>query len=255
MNKVEIPAGKRRCNQCNEVKPLESGFRQSGRRYKVCNDCRYRAAHGAKVENYRTGLRTVGPEPVVGWVRISSNRKLGRIPVSMTSSETCPRSCAWFNAGCFGEFSFQRHWWRRVPEHGLRWGLFVAKVRRLPAGQIWRHNEVGDLPGEGESLRFDLLMDLVRAARHTRGFTFEADRMLAIPNAPPVTALIPEGEKRPSFRSPAGNMVTVCPAFRAKITCDKCQICTHPTRKGIVAFSAHGNLRKVISLRLKGDSA
>ncbi len=281
--------GYRRCNQCYRVKHLEQGFRQGGKRYKTCNLCRQEARikkrGKGKPMNYRKGLRESG-EIRVTWTRVSNNRKLGHIPTTMTSPETCPKSCAWYNAGCFGEQSFLRHFWRMV-ENNLTWNEFLKKVRALPAGQVWRHNTVGDLPGHNEYLDVPKLLELSQASQHTRGFTFthkklsgypfetmsllrkitdmgftinmscdslkEADELLLREDIPPVTVVLPEDEKRSHFRTPGGNMVTVCPHVRVGITCKDCKLCTVPHRKGIVGFPAHGNMKKLISLRLKGD--
>ena len=48
----------------------------------------------------------------------------------------------------------------------------MAKVRELPDGQLWRHNEAGDLPGKGEEIDEMMLDELIEANRGRFGFTF-----------------------------------------------------------------------------------
>lgn len=287
MKRIQIPDGHRRCNQCNAIKPLESGFRQGGRRYKVCNDCRRQhkiRQRGKHVENYRTGLPEKG-EVRVEFTPVSQNRKLGPIPASKTSAETCPPSCAWFNNGCFGEASFTRMWWRKVHKMGITWTEFIDEIRSLQPGTVWRHNTVGDLPGEGEELDTAKVIELAEASAHTKGFTFthkkrfthpydvlpflayvcskgltvnlscdsmeEADIVLAQTWHPPVTVVLPEDQEGNFFRTPAGNRGIVCPAVTKHLTCKECKICSVPNRKSIVGFPAHGNLKEQMTVQLR----
>lgn len=288
MKKIEIPAGHRRCYQCNRIKPLEQGFRQGKRRYKVCNDCRRehaRRTSGKHVENYRTGLPTEG-ELRVDFILASQNRKLGQIPASKTSAETCPPSCAWFNNGCFGEASFTRHWWRQVPKTGLQWRVFLEHIRALPAGQVWRHNTVGDLPGVGEEVYCEAVIELALANGESKGFTFthkkrwtwdcwdplsfyryicdlgftvniscdsmeEVDLIMAQPDHPPTSVVLPEDFEGEYFTTPAGNKGIVCPAVTKHLTCEQCKLCTVADRKSVVGFPAHGNLKEAMTVQIR----
>ena len=84
----------------------------------------------------------------VALTRVSSNRKTGPIPVSTTSSESCPSTCPLRNAGCYAAVGYTRIQWSKVDsgERGRDWKGFVSEVRKLPRGQVWRHNVAGDLP-------------------------------------------------------------------------------------------------------------
>lgn len=279
---------KRRCNQCYKLKDRDEGFRLYGRSYKTCNDCRALPPSGRRVESYRTGLRKNG-DIRIKFIEASKNRKLGNIPVTMTTAETCPPSCGFYDNGCYGEFGLQRHHWRQAVG-GLTWEQFLERVAKLPHEQIWRHNAVGDLPGEGEHLDLDRLYKLAFAAVHTRAFTFthkgkdnleglqacawgisinlsadsieEADDLRyqidEFDFDLGVAVTLPHNETRTHFRTPKGNQVTVCPVAHHKtkqgapITCETCRLCINTNRKTIVGFPAHGNLRKLITLRLNG---
>jgi hypothetical protein len=109
----------------------------------------------------------------------SRNSKTGPIPVSTTSASTCALSCA-FNhqneGGCYAESNFHlRQHWNKVSS-GKRghsnWSDFTAKIAKLRDGQLWRHNQAGDLPGDGDTIDTIQLSQLVEANKGRRGFTY-----------------------------------------------------------------------------------
>lgn len=193
-------------------------------------------------------------------------------------------------SGCYAELGPLGLHWKHVTygERGDDFTSFLADVRELPRGQIWRHNQAGDLPGKGTRISRVQLRALANASAHTRGFTYthkpvegdskvsrenreaikeansegftinlsadnleHADRLHKMGIAP-VTTVVPMEETRPSFRSPGGNMVTVCPAvLHVSATCSTCELCAHPTRKSIVAFPVHGTRKGRMSERLR----
>ena len=57
---------------------------------------------------------------------------------------------------------------------GISWDAFLERVRALPAGQLWRHNIAGDLPGVGDAVDMSLWVPLVTSnlLARARGFTF-----------------------------------------------------------------------------------
>jgi len=180
----------------------------------------------------------------------SSNKKTGPIPVSTTSAKSCPDSCPLKKNGCYADGGpLALHW---------------------PAGQLWRHNQAGDLPGLNESINPDALRMLVKANTGKRGFTYthkpasaenlalireanaggftinlsanslaHADELAAL-DAGPVVTLLPPGA--PSLtKTPAGRPVVTCPAqLRDDISCADCQLCSRAERPSIVGFIAHG---------------
>lgn len=97
--------------------------------------------------------------------RVSANRKVGPIPVSTVSNVTCPDSCPLKANGCYAEGGPLNIHWRKVSK-GLRGGSFEAflkLIRSLPRGQMWRHAQAGDLPGEGDRIDRDQMIQLASA--------------------------------------------------------------------------------------------
>lgn len=204
---------------------------------------------------------------------VSGNAKTGPIPISTTSAKSCPASCP-FNrgGGCYaGSGPLALHW-RKVTarERGMDWARFCAQVAALPAGQLWRANQAGDLPGVGERINRSELRQLVRANRGRRGFTYthkyrakgnlaeirranaagfvinlsanslaEADR-LAETKAGPVVTVLPAEQTR-NCLTPAGRRVVICPATqREGVSCATCRLCARGDRSVIIGFPAHG---------------
>lgn len=169
----------KRCVQCWQMRDPKSFITPRGV-VKRCASCRDFYSRRAKLppeqrvllarSSSRTGLR-----PAVTRVRctdVSKNSKLGEIPSTMTTGDTCPPACGFYGAGCFAEFGLLRAHWKRTAAAGLAWGSFLRWVRALPAGQLWRHNVAGDLPGRGNRTAAAMLRALVAANRGRRGFTF-----------------------------------------------------------------------------------
>jgi hypothetical protein len=116
----------------------------------------------------------------------SRNAKVGAIPVSTTAAKTCPSACPLQAMGCYAEAGPLGMMWRALSQaepgkeyalpkgkgQSLEWSGFTAAIAALPEGQLWRHNQAGDLPGEGNVIDVDALESLVAANRGKRGFTF-----------------------------------------------------------------------------------
>lgn len=221
----------------------------------------------------------------------STNEKTGPIPTSMTSGDTCPRACSWYGSGCYAEAGFVVIHWRRVPKLGDSWKEFCSKVSLIPRGQLWRHNIAGDLPGKDWKIDAKMLQMLLDANKGKRGFTFthkykklnssktllkrnielvrhanasgftvnwsadtldDADR-LADTESGPVTVVVPDGSPKHQ-RTRAGRHVIVCPAqYQEGVTCSTCGMCSVASRKGIVAFWAHGQQKERIHLKVLGQ--
>lgn len=218
--------------------------------------------------------------------RKSGNSKTGKIPVSTTSSNTCPKACPFNVAGtlCYAKGGKLSLHWGRVDKSGVSFEVFADALRKLPVDQLWRHNQAGDLPGEGDTLDVPALAALVSHAAHTKGYTYthkplrtaqerlavrsanalvrETGRGLTInlsANSPahadtlaelqvgPVVCVLPSDAPRIS-KTPAGRTIVVCPAQLQDLTCEKCGICQRPGRKAIVGFLAHGVSHKKVSL-------
>jgi hypothetical protein len=112
----------------------------------------------------------------------SANGKTGPILVTTTSANTCPPTCPLNNGGgCYASAGgpLAIHW-RKVTsgERGTSWPVFIDALRialkRKGKGALWRHNQAGDLPGDGRTIHAPALAALadVNHETGTRGFTY-----------------------------------------------------------------------------------
>lgn len=214
----------------------------------------------------------------------SSNVKTGPIPVSTTSGNSCPTSCAFYDKGCYAKSGPLALHWRKVGEdRGISQDEFLSLISNLQAGQFWRHNQAGDLPHNEGEIDSKFLGDLTNANMGKKGFTYThhiphlGDNLIFLKWANikgftinlsgndmdhavelsktglPTCAVIPTTEKRTHFEH-KGKKFLVCPAtYRDKMSCDKCRLCQKADRKYIVAFPAHGTQKKHIdNQQMKG---
>lgn len=108
--------------------------------------------------------------------RVSGNRKTGPIAVSATSAENCPNACQLKGNGCYAEQHWTGKHWEKLSSgaRGTDWETFCSQVETLPAGQLFRHNQAGDLPGVADAIDAPALARLVRAnaKAKARGWTY-----------------------------------------------------------------------------------
>jgi len=204
----------------------------------------------------------------------SNNRKVGKIPVTTTSAKTCPDECEFKKNGCYADGGPLAMHWKKVTdgERGDPWSVFIDRVTLFPQGQLWRHNQAGDLAGDGNRLDADANDQLADANRGKRGFTYthypvltdkhnaavvkrmndkgfvvnlsgnnlkHADALYDLGIAP-VTTVLPETQTT-NTTTPKGRKVVVCPAtIRDDVSCASCQLCAK-MRDAIIGFPAHGN--------------
>lgn len=211
----------------------------------------------------------------------SANAKTGPIPVSTTTSASCPTDCA-MKAECYAATGPLALHWKAVSERrrGTDWPTFTASIAALPEGQLWRHNQAGDLPQTDGTIDAVKLGQLVAANTGRRGFTYSHHRDTASINwirhanawgftvnlsandladadtladhaAGPVVVVLPSTQTRNAV-TPKGRPVVICPATqRADVSCATCQLCQRQ-RAAIVGFPAHGSRQRVINMRLTG---
>lgn len=118
----------------------------------------------------------------------SSNSKTGPIPVSTSPAETCPPSCPLKGKGCYADGGPLHIHWQKVTEgeRGMSYDDFCNYIKGLPPGQLWRHNQCGDLvpkcdwslgvgvmdPNNRDAIDKNFLGKLVNANKGKRGFTY-----------------------------------------------------------------------------------
>jgi hypothetical protein len=212
----------------------------------------------------------------------SRNEKVGPIPVSTTEAATCPSDCPFKKSGCYADGGPLALFWGKVSRHeaGVSWGEFCDQVKALPEGQLWRHNQAGDLPSNGSMIDPEAMDMLITANAGKRGFTYthhnpaignnagyikdanmlgftvnlsgnnlkHADELAAL-NIGPVVAVVAEDHPEKSM-TPGGRKVVVCPEQTGKAkSCAECKLCQVRDRGVIVAFRAHGvSKRKAIAI-------
>lgn len=208
----------------------------------------------------------------------SSNKKTGPIPVSTTTRESCPVTCPFKKNGCYADGGPLAIHWSAITDgkRGTDWQTFCKSISNLPDGQLWRHNQAGDLPGDGVRINAEKMQLLVGANAGKRGFTYthhvpsrenlstvraanragftvnlsgnslsHADNLKEIAPDLPVVAIVPSDNPCPN-RTPGGRAVVQCPATTEKgiargINCKDCGLCQIATRNSVIAFPSHGN--------------
>lgn len=214
---------------------------------------------------------------LVQFTKRSGNEKTGPIPVSMSERATCPDHCSFKGTdengklrGCYAEGWPMRTHWDAVATRGVSWQVFCDLVRALPDGQLWRHNQAGDLPGDNDTIDGEALAQLILANQGKRGFTYThkpgARDTIAMANRNgftinvscdsleqvdsevgkgyPVVVVLPMLEKgeveNKVTRTPGGNRVVTCPAQWRETSCAECGLCAVSDRDYVVGFRAHG---------------
>ena len=135
----------KKCSQCWKVKPIGMFIsRQKTEITQSCSECRDRYRGWGQMTarerlQRKRGVAHPGSGMTAALVLSSHNRKTGPIPVSMTDMASCPDACGLKNKGCYAEFGNTLMHWKKVGnERGGSWESFVAAVRRLPKGTLWR---------------------------------------------------------------------------------------------------------------------
>ena len=208
----------------------------------------------------------------------SKNVKVGKMAVTTSTATTCPTSCPFKANGCYAYgYPLKGHWDKVTEgERGDDWATFIGKIKDLPAGSKWRHNQAGDLPGDMEKLDDKKCIELAKANKDKRGFTYthydvldnfqnaitvnimnhlgftvnvsannleHADKLCDLGIAPVATVL--PIEQTTNTVTPKGRKVVVCPAtYKDDVSCASCMLCEKWDRNVVVGFPAHGTSKK-----------
>lgn len=235
---------------------------------------------------------------LVHFTPVSRNPKTGPIGVSTTERASCPDSCVLkFTVAqdgtkkpgpCYANLGPISYHWDKVsnkPDYPnvYNWSQFCAKIAALPAGQLWRHNQAGDLPAHSDgTLSASRLRLLIRANVGKRGFTYTHHKLTKINRAllaranndgftvnvsadspyqavevfehfklPTVCVLPIDAPNDQTILTEDGTSVRVvaCPAEKSdKVTCATCALCADAKRDYIIGFRAHGSRKKAANL-------
>jgi hypothetical protein len=225
----------------------------------------------------------------------SGNAKTGPIPVTTTSSNSCPDTCPLNKksggAGCYAGLGHTGMHWRKVDDgdRGGDWAELVSFVRELPKGQIWRHNQAGDIPHHKGTIDTGMLSPLVKANNKAgaMGFTYTHHDMripsnvMAVETANragftvnvstntvreawtmrhtnprlPLVTIVPTDfwDDGKNWADVDGMHVARCPAeYVEGLNCATCKACAKSERASVIAFTAHGVQKKKVSIIAKG---
>lgn len=108
---------------------------------------------------------------------ISRNEKTGPMPVTTTEQSTCPTSCPFHRSnagGCYANGGPLKLLWDRISDgrDGIDFEELCKSISKLGRGTIWRMNQAGDLPGDGELIDPLAMRKLILANAGKRGFTY-----------------------------------------------------------------------------------
>ena len=212
----------------------------------------------------------------------SRNKKTGPIPVTTTERKSCPKACPFKKNGCYADGGpLAIVWDQTATTHGQSWDKLCDDVKNLKPGQLWRHNQAGDLPHKNEIIDIIKLAKLITANNNKKGFTYthhdmtitenrervsmannqgftvnvsgndlnHADQLKSL-NIGPVVVVVDQDQTE-NMVTPNGNKVTICPAAidkTDKINCANCKLCAISDRETIIGFPAHGNRKKLASV-------
>jgi hypothetical protein len=103
----------------------------------------------------------------------SQNPKTGPIPITISGRDTCPPACPFIRAGCYAATGPLSWTWNDITAGGrtdkpksakvISFAELCRQIAALPDGQLWRHNQAGDLPGIGDQIDIAALKALVAA--------------------------------------------------------------------------------------------
>ena len=207
----------------------------------------------------------------------SSNRKVGAIPVTTTERASCPSTCPFYDKGCYAKSGPLALHWAKVSngERGTDWQGLCDFIKALPDGQIWRHNQAGDLPHKNGIIDLELLGQLVRANHGRKGYTYthhdlnagkntwgiatanqlgftvnvstesKADAVAAYNKRLPTVVVVPTDH--PDYVEHDGVKFVTCPSQTKGLSCADCKLCANAKRSCVVMFKAHGNAKRHVS--------
>jgi len=218
--------------------------------------------------------------------KVSGNVKTGPIAVSTSARATCSPSCPFFENGCYAESGPLLLHWRKVSEglRGVKFSDFLAQLKGLESGRLFRHNQAGDLPHTAGRISRTFIKRMVQSVSHLKAFTYthhslklgenlqllryanrngftinvstesESAADDAIAAGLPAVMVADSSESRTTWHTKGGNIALVCPAQRSDTkTCADCKLCHHRGRRVIIAFLAHGTGKRKANAALGAD--
>jgi hypothetical protein len=174
--------------------------------------------------------------------------------------------------GCYAKQGPLFWTWNKLV-NGQDIDAFCDHIAALPDGQLWRHNQAGDLPGIDNAIDAQALRKITAANIGKRGFTYthkpltqanleaitcanadgftvnisadSPEQAAAVFRATglPTVCILPSDSKAKSY-SVANILIVTCPASLRDTTCNDCRMCADPSRNFVIGFPAHGVAKK-----------
>ena len=96
--------------------------------------------------------------------KVGGNAKTGLL-TSTSSKDTCPDICPLKGKGCYARFGNLSRTWENVSngKWTMEFSAFLNRIKMLPEGSLWRHNQAGDLPGINLAIDGKVLSQIVEA--------------------------------------------------------------------------------------------
>ena len=224
----------------------------------------------------------------------TGNRKTGRLTTTTTSRSSCTDACGFKTEvkedgttekrGCYAEQFHMKMHWDKVDsgERGMSLDEFCNRAKKLTFKSLVRHNQAGDLPGDGKyTLYRDACLKIAKAFRRVTAATYTAYPLTsfnletilemirlgfvvnksctslrqvdeAMDKGVPATVVLPSYAEGKKHMTPKDRLVVRCPAEISKdINCSNCggnkgPLCWRPERDFAVAFYAHGIYKRKV---------
>lgn len=209
-------------------------------------------------------------------VEKSANTKLGQMGATYRKvGDSCPSSCPLLNNGCYAQSGKTAMHQKRAEISEGDGAKFQAWVSTTKAKLIRLHVSGDFFSGDKPDKEYiDGVLKGFKARKDVVGYTYThgwkklskrlnsldnltvnastdntQDRIKAVKAGWPVVMVVTDDEKRKSWMDEAtGKKVVVCPNQTSGITCNQCMLCAKKHRPQIVAFKAHGALRKRVKV-------
>jgi hypothetical protein len=219
----------------------------------------------------------VRPEPSAIAVETSTNTKLGPVSATYASQASCPRSCPWFNNGCYAERGLVGYQTRRLNRSALRGAGRIASaearaIDTLTGDRLLRLHVVGDARTDAAARelgaaarRYASRGNAPRRGRKVWTYTHAwrsvaraswgdsvsvlasvetvRDARQAMAKGYAAAVVVSAFERESTYRID-GVTVLPCPNQTRGITCRDCGLCRDDERLRsaglVIAFQAHG---------------
>lgn len=220
--------------------------------------------------------------------KVGGNAKTGLL-TSTSSKDTCPDTCPLKGKGCYARFGNVAMVWENVSngKWTMEFSAFLNRIKMIPKGSLWRHNQAGDLPGINLAIDGKVLSQIVEANKGRRGFTYthkplnkanlkiirsaiekgftinistetlsqvDSVKELGLPIAVVLPKDTPIDGSIRTINTPKGNKVLICPQQinPETMNCANCGLCARANRSYAIGFVAHGNARNMANAITKG---